>query len=141
MINEINKDEKCQIVLIEKSFPQVFVENSVNGHLENPFTKVFIIKEQEELVGLMILDIIYERMELIQIIVKEEYRKKGYATKLMEHMLSIAEINKLENITLEVREDNKNAISLYEKFGFEKCAIRPSYYQGTDGILMERKMM
>ena len=141
MIHEIDKDEKCQIMLIEKSFPQVFVENSVYRHLENPFTKVFVIKEQEELIGLMILDIIYERMELVQIIVKEEHRQKGYATKLMDYMLNLAKTKKLENITLEVSEDNKGAISLYEKFGFEKCAIRSGYYQGTDGILMERKMM
>ena len=44
-----------------------------------------------------------------------------------------------KNITLEVKEDNEPAIKLYEKFGFEKKAIREGYYNGVDGILMERK--
>ena len=41
-------------------------------------------------------------------------------------------------ITLEVRENNQEAISLYQKFNFEKKAIRKGYYQGIDGLLMER---
>lgn len=141
MIQEVKLAEKCQIEEIEKSFPQVFVENSVNRHFENPFTKVFVLTENEEIIGLIILDIIYERMELVQIIVKEEHQQKGYGTKMMEHMLNIAKSKNLENITLEVKEDNIKAISLYQKFGFQKCAMRANYYQGTDGILMERKMM
>ena len=44
-----------------------------------------------------------------------------------------------KSITLEVREDNLYAIKLYEKFGFIKKAIRKGYYQGIDGILMERE--
>ena len=45
----------------------------------------------------------------------------------------------VKDISLEVRENNIPAISLYEKNGFEKKAIRKGYYKGIDGILMERK--
>ena len=44
-----------------------------------------------------------------------------------------------KDITLEVKMDNFPAISLYEKNGFERKAIRKGYYNGIDGILMERK--
>ena len=44
-----------------------------------------------------------------------------------------------KNITLEVRKDNIPAINLYKKFNFQEKAIRKGYYQGTDGILMERE--
>ena len=44
-----------------------------------------------------------------------------------------------KDITLEVKIDNVPAISIYKKFGFKKVAIRKNYYNGTDGILMERK--
>ena len=43
-----------------------------------------------------------------------------------------------KSITLEVKIDNFPAIHLYEKYGFEKKAIRKGYYNGIDGILMER---
>ena len=43
------------------------------------------------------------------------------------------------DITLEVRIDNFSAIHLYQKFGFKSVSIRKNYYNGIDGILMERK--
>ena len=44
-----------------------------------------------------------------------------------------------KNITLEVKIDNTPAIKLYKKFDFEEVALRKGYYNGVDGILMERK--
>ena len=44
-----------------------------------------------------------------------------------------------KSITLEVKEDNIPAIKLYKKYNFEKKAIRAGYYNGVDGLLMERK--
>ena len=70
-----------------------------------------------------------------QIEVLFEYRNKGIATILMEKLLEEA-----LDITLEVRIDNEIAINLYRKFGFEKVAIRKGYYNGVDGILMERRV-
>ena len=44
-----------------------------------------------------------------------------------------------KNISLEVNVNNIPAIKLYKKNGFIEKAIRKGYYQGIDGILMERK--
>ena len=41
-------------------------------------------------------------------------------------------------ITLEVNKENIPAIKLYRKLGFKDVAIRKGYYNGVDGILMER---
>ena len=47
----------------------------------------------------------------------------------------------VKSITLEVKETNIKAIHLYEKFDFSKVAVRRKYYQGIDGILMEKELM
>ena len=47
----------------------------------------------------------------------------------------------MNNITLEVRSDNKKAIHIYEKYGFKKVTTRKKYYNDTDGILMEKELM
>jgi ribosomal protein S18 acetylase RimI-like enzyme len=39
-----------------------------------------------------------------------------------------------KKIRLEVRVSNKRAISIYEKFGFEKNGIIKGYYGNEDGI-------
>ena len=46
----------------------------------------------------------------------------------------------IENVTLEVKMDNINAINLYEKLGFKKASIRKGYYNGVDGILMIKEV-
>ena len=48
-----------------------------------------------------------------------EYRGKGYAKRLLEHVVETARVRGLESIALEVLEDNAPAIALYKGGGFE----------------------
>lgn len=50
--------------------------------------------------------------------VLKRYHGKGIGSVLMEALIEEAKANKKHKIELEVRLDNKEAISLYEKFGF-----------------------
>ena len=46
------------------------------------------------------------------------------------------------NITLEVNEKNKPAISLYQKFDFQQVGLRKKYYHNTDNaVIMSVKLM
>ena len=83
----------------------------------------------------------YDRYEIANIYVKEENRNQKIGSKLLEKVIKLGEQKQIKNITLEVKKDNVYAIKLYEKKEFKKVAIRKAYYDGTDGILMERKMM
>ena len=56
-------------------------------------------------------------------------------------MIHDCEKRQLINITLEVSTENQKAINLYEKFEFKKKAMREKYYQGIDGILMEKELI
>ena len=58
----------------------------------------------------------------------------------MENLINICSNNGIQNITLEVRKDNKSAICLYKKYGFIERATRKKYYKGIDGILMEKEV-
>ena len=91
--------------------------------------------EYDEIIGYLYYSDIFERAEINQIEIDSFHRNCGNGTKLMEYFTNSVD----KNITLEVKKDNEAAIKLYEKFGFEKKAIREGYYNGVDGILMERK--
>ena len=84
---------------------------------------------------------IYDRFELDNIFVLDEYRNKGIASILMEFMINNGKNKKITNITLEVREDNAKAINLYKKYGFVEKTIRNNYYDNCNGILMEKEMI
>lgn len=130
MIIEINKNN---IDLINNSF--ISKEYILNELENNPFAKILILKENDEIVAYIYYSDIYERAEINQIEVNKIHRNCGKGNFLLNYMINLLK----KNITLEVKEDNYSAIKLYEKNKFEKKAIRKGYYNGIDGILYERK--
>ena len=100
----------------------------------NPYGKVLLLEESGSIIGYLYYSDIYERAEINQIEVKEDKRKMGKGTMLMDYLVN--KVNK--DITLEVKIDNAPALKLYEKYGFEKVAVRKGYYSGVDGLLMIR---
>lgn len=142
MIEQLTLNNKCKIEELEKRFPQHFVDFPVNRQLTNSiFTEIFTISYKDEIIGFLTIDTIYERMELIQIEIDKQYQNKGYGQKLMDFMILEAKKRNVENITLEVNKENEIAIHIYQKYDFKIVAKRKNYYHGTDGILMERKMI
>lgn len=55
------------------------------------------------------------------IVVLNEFRGKGIGKALMQKLIEISKERKYCKITLEVREDNPTAQSLYKSLGFEEC--------------------
>lgn len=102
---------------------------------KNPFANYLIYLENNKLIGYIYYSDIYERVEINQVEVNNSRRNCGIASKLMEYLIETLD----KSITLEVRNNNIYAIMLYKKFGFKEKALRKGYYNGIDGILMERK--
>ena len=102
----------------------------------SPYRKYYVYSEGED-VGYIVIDIIYDRAEIVDVFVKEEFRNRKIGTNMLEYVIKLIKDLNLVNITLEVRANNIYAIKLYEKFGFKEVAVRKSYYNGIDGLLME----
>lgn len=129
MILEISKSN---INELENSFiSKDYILKEINN---NPFAKILILKEDNEVIGYLYYSDIYERAEINQFEISIFHRNCGKGNILLKKMIEIVD----KNITLEVKEDNYSAIALYEKNGFIKKAIRKGYYHGKNGILMER---
>ena len=103
------------------------------------FSKCKVLEINNSIIGFITYSIIYDRAEIIDIIIKEEFRNKGYAKKLIEEVIVELKNNQCKNITLEVNEKNP-AVKFYKKIGFEIVSIRKGYYNGQDGYLMEKKL-
>ena len=125
---------KENLSAIDNSF--LSKQEVLNNLNNNPFGKYLILIEQNEVIGYLYYSDIYERAEINQIEIEKQYRNQKKATLLLKTFLE--KINK--SVTLEVKIDNIPALKLYKKFGFEKKALRKGYYNGIDGILMERKI-
>ncbi len=107
----------------------------------NTFTNYYIYRDSTRALAFINYQVMYERSELININVLEEFQNKGIASLLMEYMFRDLKNKNTLDITLEVRIDNIKAINLYKKYDFKEVSIRKGYYQGIDGILMKKELM
>ena len=113
----------------------------VDTTYSNPFARKIEYVVEDKSVGYLEFSLIYDRIEIDNFLVLDEYRNQGIGTKLLAHIVSLAINYRVLNITLEVRGSNEVAINLYKKFGFREVALRKYYYGDEDGILMEKQVM
>lgn len=127
-INELGK-------LLNKNFEKLF---KINEMLQDGISKVIVYEDDDKVVGFITATALYETCDILSIVVDPNYRKKGIGTNLMGYLISdLGE--ELQLVTLEVATKNKEALSLYDKFGFEVVHTREHYYDGDDAYLMARK--
>lgn len=123
---ELVNDVSLILPFIKKFFPQYSLDN-------NPYEKVIVYKINNDIIGFVSFSLIYERMEINYIAVDVSYRRCGCAQKMFDFILKNYMV---ENISLEVNQNNKEAINFYLKNGFEIKANRKNYYDDNDAYLM-----
>lgn len=115
-------------------FPNLWKYKVLEEDYQN--SKYFIIKQNEEIYGFIGIRIVFEEMEIINIVTRKDKREQGIASNLLSYILQYANSNNIERINLEVNEKNIKAKNLYKSFGFEEVGKRNKYYNGEDAILM-----
>jgi len=81
-----------------------------------------------------------DESHLNSLAVRSDFRRKGVASKLLEAMVERSKKEGALRGTLEVRESNRAAIALYERYGYVVAGRRPNYYDDTkeDALIMWR---
>lgn len=111
-----------------ENFSDPWSEETLARVLVNPAT-YFIIATLDGLpVAYGGMNIVFEDCDIINLAVSENMRRCGIGRALVSQMLDICRSVGAENVFLEHRESNTPAAILYEKFGFEKYAVRKNYY-------------
>ncbi len=142
MITKLEENNTVKIKELERNFPKVFKNGAIKKDFkENPYTNYLIYEVNNKIIGFINYYLIYERLEIVNFNVLESFQNQKIGSKLMDAFFKIAKDKNIKNITLEVRKDNEKALHIYQKYGFREVAIRKKYYQGIDGILMEKEMM
>ncbi len=127
------------------SYPLFSVDNFTYKLTEkefstNPYLKILTYVEKDKIIGFLLYSLIYDRIEIEQFEVTTKERRKGIGNELLNYLIEKYQDNNIKNITLEVKEDNIAAINLYKKYGFKKVSTREKYYDGINGILMEKTL-
>ncbi|HJU12831.1 MAG TPA: ribosomal protein S18-alanine N-acetyltransferase [Candidatus Nitrosotalea sp.] len=111
--------------------------------------EAFIVAEvDKKLVGYIMCKIEYgfsnfkklgfvKKGHVVSVAVLPDYRKKGIGKALVEESMAGVKLKKSDELYLEVRCSNTEAIQLYEKLGFAtKQRLKAYYRDGEDAYLM-----
>ena len=75
---------------------------------------------------------VFDEGHIMNIAVSAEYRRQGIASLILDELIKKGKENGVTSFTLEVRDGNAAAISLYEKKGFTLAGVRKKYYGGKE---------
>jgi len=137
-------DDIDEILSIEEAtFSAPWSRDIFVRELQLPISRSFVAKtsknQKVEIAGYMIFWIIAGEVQVHKIAVREDHRRTGIASILMEAMVRSSCKESVFVCTLEVGRSNEGAKKLYEKFGFIVIDTRPRYYpeSGDDALIMQ----
>ena len=128
-----------EIARLEKEcFSSPWSEDGLKSELDNKFARFYVAFLDGQIAGYIGSHNVLGEVYITNVAVFPEFRRNGVGKALVELLVSEMKAENAEFVTLEVRESNLNAISLYEKCGFEKVGKRKAFYEKPreDGVLM-----
>lgn len=124
-----------------RCFSDPWTEQMLADTLKLPVYHGFLVEEQGEILGYASMIVVCEDAEVGNIAVDLPFRGRGLSKVLMDAMHECAKSLGATQCFLEVRVSNAVAISLYEKYGYEKYGVRAKYYaDGEDAFVMKKSL-
>jgi len=129
-----------QVMGIERAvFPHPWSGDLFQHELmANQVARYLVVCRGADVVGYVGLWLIVGEIHVTTIAVHPEDRRKGIGEWLLISAIELALDHDAQLITLEVRESNSAARTMYRKYGFEEVGLRSGYYTetGEDALLM-----
>ena len=139
LITEMSLDDLNSIKnILETEFDDFWNYSIFKTELENPHSKYFVLKKDNEIIGFAGILIILDEAEITNIVIKKTLRSNGFSKFLMDTIINYCSCNNISKIHLEVNSSNLIAINLYKNFGFKEVGLRKNYYKNCDAILLTK---
>lgn len=125
-MNAAHVDGVC--ALEKNCFVHPWSRQSIESALENEQSLFYVAVEEGQVIGYIGMSFVLDEGYIYNVAVSEAHRRKGVGSALIQTLVTHAKKNNFAFLTLEVRDGNRAARSLYETFGFVKVGERKNYY-------------
>ncbi len=121
------------------AWSQGLVRDGIQGDL--PTITYLVAEVGGEIVGHAVTSCAGDIAELQRIAVAASHRRDGIGASLLAGVVEAARRTPADRLLLEVREDNRTALSFYAGQGFVEIDRRRRYYaDGTTAVVMRRPL-
>ena len=142
---KFSQNEIETIALLESEsseFP--WAKNQLFESISNPNNLCYAVSIKSQIVGYVIAMPATDSADILNITIHKDFKRKGYASSLIDYLTKELISKGIKTIFLEVRRGNFAAISLYSSLGFKEISVRKNYYTKNsnqlsireDGIIM-----
>ena len=123
-------------------FPDAWRRKTVAHDMEGDHSEYFVADLNGEVVGYGCFWFVVDEGQLVNIGVRPECRKRGYAEAILKRGLEECKARNMKTIFLEARVSNSSALALYKKYNFRSLGVRKGVYDlpREDGYIMSREI-
>ena len=130
IIETMNAAHVPQIAELEKvCFADPWSVTSIETELTSRLSLWLVAMEGDILVGYVGSQTVIDESDMMNIAVHPDYRRQGIAEALVGALEKALRQQSSRALTLEVRDSNVPAITLYDKLGFTQVGLRKNYYR------------
>ena len=130
-IVKMNEVHVACVAAIEKECFGVdaWSEKSVASELTNPLSLWLVAVDCDRVAGYVGSQTVCDETDMMNVAVTADYRRQGLGEKLVLALVGELKAMGSQCLTLEVRDSNTPARTLYEKLGFQQIGLRKNYYR------------
>ena len=130
-IVKMNEAHVASVAAIEKECFGVdaWSEKSVASELTNQLSLWLVAVDGDRVAGYVGSQTVCDETDMMNVAVTADYRRQGLGEKLVLALVEELKAIGSQCLTLEVRDSNTPARTLYEKLGFQQIGLRKNYYK------------
>ena len=139
-IKQINENHIDLCFELDSSTISLWSKKQWANELKKEGIKVFGLLLSNLVIGICVFHVVLDEAQINFFVISEKYRKKGFGTYLMSHLINECKKLNVNKLFLEVSHTNSTAEKFYSRFEFSTVGIRRNYYKdGSDALLKEKK--
>ena len=130
-IVRMNEAHVASVAAIEKECfgLDAWSEKSVASELTNQLSLWLVAVDGDRVAGYVGSQTVCNETDMMNVAVTADFRRKGIAEQLVLTLVEELKAMGSQCLTLEVRDSNTPARTLYEKLGFRQIGLRKNYYR------------
>ena len=139
VIRKMARGHIPQVLEIERaSYPTPWSEAAFADQIVSTSSVTVVAMEATTVVGFLVAWIVVDQLHVANIAVACDHRRRGIGSEMMKWLLAEAAQRGCTTSTLEVRESNREARSMYSRLGYRSVSKRKTYYSNPpeDAVVM-----
>lgn len=138
----VDDDLQAAFTISKESFSEPWSMESLKGAFGSDHFCCVAAEYEGELIAYAVAQTVLNEAEIVIVAVQDQYRNKGIAYSVLEHLQDNLIKKEITYCILEVRVSNEFAVRLYRNFGFKNIGIRKNFYRHPleDAYIMMKEL-